>query len=242
MAWPSGIRMRSWPGGRARTRTSLHSRRVGTISRPVVGPPRAYFVQAVAAKETDEAYEGLGWAAWWLDDVGVCSPHATARTVSIRSRPTRRAQHGWRRGLPATSSTSTAPSRWPAAGCGVHAGCSRSSIRGRSTAGWRSLRDTWQAAPATRNGSRSSPSRRRRSGGGSTCPTSRCSAWHSRGPYWCPAPTSRRDAPARRGDRGGARGRGRRPDCGRLGVLLSGHGMLGEIAEHEYLLVIARKR
>jgi LuxR family maltose regulon positive regulatory protein len=32
---------------------------------------RAGFERAIAAKETAEAYEGLSWAAWWLDDAGV---------------------------------------------------------------------------------------------------------------------------------------------------------------------------
>ncbi|MGH2714736.1 MAG: hypothetical protein ACRDM7_12775, partial [Thermoleophilaceae bacterium] len=29
---------------------------------------RACFEEALAAEETPEAFEGLSWAAWWLDD------------------------------------------------------------------------------------------------------------------------------------------------------------------------------
>ena len=32
------------------------------------GDARAHFAQALAAEETPAAYEGLSWAAWWLDD------------------------------------------------------------------------------------------------------------------------------------------------------------------------------
>ncbi|MGH2993121.1 MAG: LuxR C-terminal-related transcriptional regulator, partial [Solirubrobacterales bacterium] len=32
---------------------------------------RASFEKAVAAEETPEAFEGLSWAAWWLDDAAV---------------------------------------------------------------------------------------------------------------------------------------------------------------------------
>jgi LuxR family maltose regulon positive regulatory protein len=31
----------------------------------------AFFEQATAAEEMPEAFEGLSWAAWWLDDSGV---------------------------------------------------------------------------------------------------------------------------------------------------------------------------
>jgi len=32
------------------------------------GAARAFFEEALAAEETPEAYEGLSWATWWLDD------------------------------------------------------------------------------------------------------------------------------------------------------------------------------
>jgi hypothetical protein len=31
---------------------------------------RAVFAEAVAAEPTPEAFEGLSWAAWWLDEPG----------------------------------------------------------------------------------------------------------------------------------------------------------------------------
>ena len=62
--------------------------------------------------------------------------------------------------------------------------CSTGSSRVRSTAGWRSSRATSPAAPAIPIELWSSRSRRRRSGGVWTCPTSRCSVWRSRVRRW----------------------------------------------------------
>ncbi len=149
------------------------------------------------------------------------SPRASARTASTSSAATRPAPRGWRRGSRPTSSTSTAPRRSRADGCGARIGCSIRSSRGPTTAGSPSTRATSPTPAATRRRRASSARSRAELGRrfgvadlemlglaleGAALVASRA----GRGGHALP----------RRGDGGGARGRGDDPDLGRVGVLL----------------------
>ena len=110
---------------------------------------RERFEAALAGAETAEAFEGLSWAAWWLDDGDAVFAAREARVPALqeaRRTPPRRL--GWPPGWPPTSSTSPAPGRWRAAGCGARTACSSRSSPGPSTAGSRSTR----ASSRTRRG------------------------------------------------------------------------------------------
>jgi hypothetical protein len=52
------------------------------------GRARVSFEDALAAEETPEAFEGLSWAAWWLDDaetVFEAREHALTATLPFKT-------------------------------------------------------------------------------------------------------------------------------------------------------------
>ena len=109
---------------------------------------------------------------------------ASVPSASTRPRETSRARPAWPPGLRAMSSTSAAPLRWPTAGWLARIGYSTRSSREPSTAGLRSSRASWRTRVARRRRRQSSGAVRPSSGGGSTCPTWRCSGSHSRVRRW----------------------------------------------------------
>ena len=81
---------------------------------------------------------------------------ASALTASTANAGSARARRGWRLGSRPISSTSAAPWRWRAAGCGGPGACSIRSSQAPSTAGWPSTRATSPTSPVTPPGRASS--------------------------------------------------------------------------------------
>jgi hypothetical protein len=145
---------------------------------------RARFEQAAGAEETPEAFEGLSWAAWWLDD---------AETVFAARE---RAYHLYKEAGDVAGAARMAT--WlacdqldfhgafavGAAGSVEPIACSTRSSLGPSTVGLPSSRASWRTLAARPRGLRSLGAARPSSGGGSTCPTWRCSASRSRARRW----------------------------------------------------------
>ena len=184
---------------------------------------RTCFEDALAEQETPETLEGLSWAAWWLDDAdAVFGARERAYRLYSDAGTRRRRADGDVAGADELDfhGAVAVASGWLAA----RAACSTRSSRVPSTAGWHSTRATSRTRAATATAPRSSRVERRR----------------ARAPVRGPRPGDARPrlegatlvacaqrrgghALPRRGDRGGARGRGRDPDLERVDVLLLRH-------------------
>jgi hypothetical protein len=149
---------------------------------------RAFFEESLAAEETPEAFEGLSWAAWWLDD-GPVVFEARERAYRLYRRT----------GEPASAARMATwlacdqldfHGAWAVAsvGSGGRIVCWIHSSRGPITAGLIGLRATSRTRPVRPRGPRSSRAGRRSLGGDSDRPTWKCSGWRSRAPRWCRAP------------------------------------------------------
>ena len=143
---------------------------------------RARFGEAVAAEETPEAFEGLSWAAWWLDDADVvfAARERAYRLYKKSGDPVGAARMA--RGWLAISSTSTARLRWLAAGSVARIACSTRSSLDRTTVGLPSLRATWRTRAARWRRPLSSRAWQPSLGDSSPWPTWRCSVslWRAR--------------------------------------------------------------
>ena len=153
---------------------------------------RARFEQAVGAEETPEGFEGLSWAAWWLDD---------AETVFAARE---RAYHLYKDAGDGAGAARMAI--WLAcdqldfhgafAVAGGWLGRAQRLLEplepGPSTVGLPSSRASSRTLVARPQRLRSLGAARPRSGRGTTCPTWRCSVSRSRARCWWRARTCRR--------------------------------------------------
>ena len=146
---------------------------------------RAAFESSLAVDETAEAFEGLSWAAWWLDDADDgASPRASARTAST-------GEHGDAAGAARMATWlavdqldfhgAVAVAQRLARARASAARPARARARARLARLPRGLPRPRRAATRRRpreRAARAPPS----SGGGSASPTSRCSGSRSRAP------------------------------------------------------------
>ena len=109
------------------------------------------FRAALEHDDTATAWEGLSWAAWWLDDEQLTLSRARARVPGVprRRRSTQR-RAPRRLACVRRAWTSAATTRSPAAGCSARGTCSPARPRPASTAGCRSSRPTHRAQVARR--------------------------------------------------------------------------------------------
>ena len=100
---------------------------------------RGVFERALADDERPEAFEGLSWAAWWLDDAPtVFDARSRAYALFRRCGDAR----GAARMATWLASDTTARGRSPPGGCGVRTAFWTSWSPARSTAGSPSTRGT----------------------------------------------------------------------------------------------------
>ena len=140
---------------------------------------RASFEEALADEETPEAFEGLSWAAWWLDDAEAvfAARERAYRLYKKRGDACGRGSHGHLAGGRSTR-LPWGVWLWRAVGCGVRIACWNRSSRGPITVGSPSTRATSPMRVATPREPGSVRPSRLSSDGASTWRTWRC--WASR--------------------------------------------------------------
>ena len=86
-----------------------------------------------------EAWEGLGWAGYWLHDAELTLRSRERAYQAYRGSGDCRVRAAWRPGWPPTTSSSAATTPSPVAGWSARIACSTACPPAPTTAGWPSI-------------------------------------------------------------------------------------------------------